>query len=176
MNLSSSARLAFAIQSVVQVASMELEGTNPHFLISKSCSPWLCGFVFSRTGAREACLEAGKVKPPLLGHQPPPVPKSKFLHCLERGGGGGCPNQPCAQIWILLPAYGAQGKEKGSEAFEKVSPAPLLSTSPCHKPSHTPVVHLLARPQLFPFYDILGSQLPAKPNLYYLIGRKKKSS
>lgn len=138
MNLSSSARLAFAIQSVVQVASMELEGTNPHFLISKSCSPWLCGFVFSRTGAREACLEAGKVKPPLLGHQPPPVPKSKFLHCLERGGGGGCPNQPCAQIWILLPAYGAQGKEKGSEAFEKCLLLPCsalhLATSPATLP------------------------------------------
>lgn len=142
MNLSSSARLAFAIQSVVQVASMELEGTNPHFLISKSCSPWLCGFVFSRTGAREACLEAGKVKPPLLGHQPPPVPKSKFLHCLERGGGGGCPNQPRAQIWILLlfslPAYGAQGKEKGSEAFEKClllhCSALHLATSPATLP------------------------------------------
>lgn len=137
MNLSLSAQLAFAIQSV-QVASMELEGTDPHFLISKSCSPWLCGFVFPRTGAREACLEARKVKPPLLGHQPPPVPKSVSpLSGAWWGGGAQISHVPKYGFCFCFPFLhmGHRERRRGAKPLKSVScPIAQHFTSPQAQP------------------------------------------
>lgn len=86
VNLSPSAWLAFAIQTHQPGA----QGARvPHFLLSSPNFPGSVGFISPHRSPGKPTQRPGPCCSLCRGAQAPPVPGSKFLHCLGAGGGGG---------------------------------------------------------------------------------------
>lgn len=136
-------------------------------------------------GAQGGPSGARDVQMPLLGRPASPVPKchvprhQSFSTVWEVWGAWG--RVPVSAMCPVLDLASISRFRTGPRERRRRREKPLKNVS-CSvhsaihltaEPSDTPMVHLLATRQLFPFYDILGFRSPAKSNLYHLISRKK---